>query len=212
MANLSIANHAGSAITQLFKACSGKTPYDWQLDVTEVAKAVFLGHLWSGYSSNLLLSHSVTSKSSPAGELKDSDRLLSSLTYISLRQVKAKFCMVSVAPLGILLCDPGVLRGFHQWWRIIGRHLLFRPCISNFWIIKATVIPQFKAFKKSVKSKFTVDIKSKTFWTLEVFTLPPIPSGFPGNPPGMMISVCITQILTSEGMNSTWIPGGLPGN
>ena len=29
-----------SAITQLFKARSGKTPYDWQLDVTE---AILLG-------------------------------------------------------------------------------------------------------------------------------------------------------------------------
>ena len=30
----------GSTVTQLFQACSGNTPYDWQLDVTE---AILLG-------------------------------------------------------------------------------------------------------------------------------------------------------------------------
>jgi hypothetical protein len=88
--------------------------------------------------------------------------------------------MVSVAPSGLLLCDPGVLRGFHQWWRIIGRRLLFKRvdlAYRIFGSLKQSGLPQLKASKKPVKSKFTVDIKSKTFRTLSatllVSTAPP---------------------------------------
>ena len=96
----------------------------------------------------LFKSSSMTS--SPVDELKDSaDRLLSSLTYISSTHVIAKLCIVSAAPSGLLLCDPGVPSGFHKWWRIISRH----PHILIFWIIKATGITPTQSIQKTSQIK-----------------------------------------------------------
>ena len=91
------------------------------------------------------------------------------LQYQIFLMTLGKLCMDSVAPSGLLLCDPGVLRGFHQWWRMIGRCLLFKKVDLVYWIIgslKKLVSPQLKASKKPVKSMFTVDIKSRTFRTV----------------------------------------------
>ena len=79
--------------------------------------------------------------------------------------------MVSVAPSGLLLCDPGVLRGFHQWWRIISRRLLFKRVDLAYRIFGSLKQPVSPQLKKPVKSKFMADINSRTFWTLSATSL-----------------------------------------
>ena len=79
--------------------------------------------------------------------------------------------MVSVAPSGLLLCHPGVLRGFHQWWRIISRRLLFKRVDLAYRIFGSLKQPVSPQLKKPVKSKFMADINSRTFWTLSATSL-----------------------------------------
>ena len=63
------------------------------------------------------------------------------LQYQIFLMTLGKLCMDSVAPSGLLLCDPGVLRGFHQWWRMIGRCLLFKKVDLVYWIIRSLKKP-----------------------------------------------------------------------